>query len=154
MGMKKLIDELRISSALAHMTRLEILDLLRNRAHGFNELKKELELNPNTLSFHIRTLREVELIVENEAGYNLTDLGRRTFEDLIQRAKERLEMSRQAKTAVNRPVPKVRADLADFEAIYVNLEPPRIAARLEDEIYLARDDSIESQTDRWLNGYM
>ena len=96
--MKSFNNKLVISSALAHLTRLQILDTLRIKAYGFNELRNELELNPNTLSFHLRMLVNAELVIKSELiGYCLTKLGRETFDDLIQRSEERLKKQEENK---------------------------------------------------------
>jgi DNA-binding transcriptional ArsR family regulator len=150
----KLIDELTISSALAHLTRLEILDLLRNKNFGFNELKDELNLNPNTLSFHIKTLREADLIDDNEDGYTLTELGRKTFEDLVQRARERLESSDHTKTVSNRVHPTDEVGQTVLALEYVNPDSPQVDAKLEEDKYLTREGESDSQNNSYLDRYI
>lgn len=83
-------DELSTALALAHLTRLRILDTLRIKPGGFDYLKDELNLAPGAVNFHLRTLITAKLVTEDETGYVLTDRGKDTFEALIKEAEERL----------------------------------------------------------------
>ena len=95
--MNIMTDDLSVACALAHMTRLQMLDALRIKAYEFAEFVNDLYLNPNTVNFHLRILERAELVTKIGAGYNLTDFGRVTFETLIRRAKQTLEAKEKRK---------------------------------------------------------
>jgi len=79
-------ERLKIYSALAHDTRLNILKTIAEKnPRSFTELKTTHNLNPNTLAYHLKALEYAALIrseYEKELGnrkysrYMITGLGR------------------------------------------------------------------------------
>jgi predicted transcriptional regulator len=56
-------DRLKIHAALTHNTRLNILKyLLKNDGASFSRIKGEFDLNPNTLTYHLKILEYAGLI--------------------------------------------------------------------------------------------
>lgn len=76
----------RLFHSLANKNRLRILELLTEEHSPltFTQLKKRLDLNPNTLSFHLEVLKDSGLVKNSlkktSSGYSyyeITEKGRR-----------------------------------------------------------------------------
>lgn len=82
---------LEIYAALLHDSRLDILRKLddNNPSMSYTELKKTFNMNPNTLRYHLKVLREAGLVSNTYekrgskseySFYSNTDLGKRVLE--------------------------------------------------------------------------
>jgi len=79
-------DRLKIHAALTHDMRLNILKYLsKNKAASFSCIKEEFNLNPNTLSYHLKILEYAGLVhseysknpdTREYSRYSLMDLGK------------------------------------------------------------------------------
>jgi len=76
----------KLFHSLANKNRLRILELLteEHSPMTFTQLKRTLDLNPNTLSFHLEVLKDSELVKNSlrktSSGYSyyeITEQGRR-----------------------------------------------------------------------------
>lgn len=61
-------DIIKIFKALSDNNRIKILHLLKEQKSTFGNIENNLELTQPTISHHIKTLREVGLIVEEKQG--------------------------------------------------------------------------------------
>jgi len=69
--------------ALADETRLRILALLRDGEHCVCELTEALEVGQSLLSFHLKTLKEAELVRDRREGrWTYYSLERSALDDL------------------------------------------------------------------------
>lgn len=59
-------DIVKIFKALSDNNRIKILYLLKEQKSTFGDIENNLELRQPTISHHIKTLREVGLIVEEK----------------------------------------------------------------------------------------
>ena len=75
----------RIFKVLSTVTRVRIIDLLKQRSLCVNALARALEITPAAVSQHLRVLRDAGIIVAERRGYfvhykvnmrTLTDWGR------------------------------------------------------------------------------
>jgi DNA-binding transcriptional ArsR family regulator len=87
------IHDLAADSALASMPRLEIIDYLKRDPDAtFEQMLEEFELNPNSLSFHLRTLREAGFLKTKLLPlYSVTEQGSERFDELVERAIKRIQ---------------------------------------------------------------
>ncbi|MBU5439780.1 metalloregulator ArsR/SmtB family transcription factor [Tissierella sp. MSJ-40] len=63
-------DIVKIFKALSDNNRIKILYLLKEQKSTFGDIENNLQLRQSTISHHIKTLREVGLIVEEKQGRN------------------------------------------------------------------------------------
>ena len=63
-------DIVKIFKALSDNNRIKILYLLKEQKSIFGDIENNLQLRQSTISHHIKTLREVGLIVEEKQGRN------------------------------------------------------------------------------------
>ena len=85
------IDKIK---ALGNKDRIKILDILNTKGPRFwTELERELQINPNSLNFHLIKLLHSELIkkkvVENDKGqpgtqYSILPEGKRHYETMVE----------------------------------------------------------------------
>ena len=61
----------RFCKAMAHPTRLRLLDLLKTRDKSVNELAAELRVSQANLSQHLSILREIGVVKARRVGMNV-----------------------------------------------------------------------------------
>ena len=59
----------RLLKVLSVETRVEILQLLKERVLCVNALAIRLELTPGAISQHLRVMRDAELVIDEKRGY-------------------------------------------------------------------------------------
>ncbi len=62
------LDAVRVFHALSDETRLEIIRLLRNGEKCVCDLTEALDAAQSRLSFHLRTLKDAQLVTDRKAG--------------------------------------------------------------------------------------
>lgn len=86
------LDGLSVSCTFAHLTRLELMDyLVQEGPMTYEQMHEVCDCNKHTLNMHIRYLLQSKIIEEKDDAYSVTREGKAVFEDLIERAKKRLE---------------------------------------------------------------
>jgi predicted transcriptional regulator len=78
-------NKIAVYSALSHKIRLRILNLLLEKEMDFQEIKEELKINYNTLPFHLKVLKNANLVNTCEDSYNITEEGTQEFLSLQRR---------------------------------------------------------------------
>jgi ArsR family transcriptional regulator len=95
--------------ALAHPIRIRILDCLRGREKGVNELSEMLEVEPANVSQQLAVLRVRNIVIGRKAGssvfysvsdptlFRLLDLARDVFNNQLVGVREMLEQMREGR---------------------------------------------------------
>jgi len=73
----------KIHEILSNPDRLKMLNALSVRPRSYTELKSLINANPRTNSWHISMLGQYGLIMKNDNGYEITDLGKLAIENGI-----------------------------------------------------------------------
>jgi len=72
-------------------TRVQMIELLRDRSLCVNALAKSLGITPAAVSQHLRILRDAEMVIDDKRGYYVHyRLNERTFERLKETAMQLL----------------------------------------------------------------
>lgn len=76
-------------SALGDPIRLRVLDALRGGVRCVCELRKEIDVAPNVLSYHLKVLRDAGLVAATRRGrwvdYRLADAALAAIQDVVPR---------------------------------------------------------------------
>ncbi|MCW8796342.1 MAG: metalloregulator ArsR/SmtB family transcription factor [Chlorobium sp.] len=81
----------RMFKVLSVETRVQMIELLRDRSLCVNALAKSLGITPAAVSQHLRILRDAEMVIDDKRGYYVHyRLNERTFERLKETAMQLL----------------------------------------------------------------
>jgi ArsR family transcriptional regulator len=94
------VNAARVFHALSDDTRLEIIRLLRNGEKCVCDLTEALDAAQSRLSFHLRTLKDAQLVTDRKAGrwvyYTLNEATLALAEKALARLKPGLRVLRSA----------------------------------------------------------
>ena len=81
----------RMFKVLSVETRVQMIELLRDRSLCVNALAKSLGITPAAVSQHLRILRDAEMVIDDKRGYYVHyRLNERTLERLKETAMQLL----------------------------------------------------------------
>ena len=70
----------KVWSILANRNRIEILFKLCEGEQNWSDLMFSLQINPRSLSSHLKFLQDYEIVNKNDKKYHLTELGKEICE--------------------------------------------------------------------------
>lgn len=80
-----------IFKLLTHQTRRDIIKVLGERDLTFSQIKKKLEIESPTLSYHLKSMKE--FVIQKKSKYTFSDIGRAALL-LLTKTDQSMKMSR------------------------------------------------------------
>lgn len=130
----------RVVKALGHPLRVEILAILNDRMASPNELSKELEEGLSQVSYHVKVLRDLDMVemVKTEPRRGAVEHYYRASEEVFLSSEQMKLMPKSAQKGIWAPV------LADIEQ--------DVSTSLEAGIFARRADFVVARDTRVLDG--